>query len=82
MPRATDAGAWTRRSLDDFQKTVLEPRQLGTGFYYDLILAKRMLSFVSGRLGKKDNGHKMEMGLANANDAFGIWLIYLNILPI
>lgn len=54
-------------SLDDFQKTVLEPRQLGTGFYYDLDLANRMLSFDSGWLGKKDNGYKMEMELANAN---------------
>lgn len=54
-------------SLDDFQRTILEPRQLGTSFYYDLDLANRMLSFDSGWLGQRDDGYKMEMELANAN---------------
>lgn len=54
-------------SLSDFQKTLLEPRQLGASFYYDIDLANRMLSFDPGWLGRKDNGFKFEMELANAN---------------
>lgn len=64
-------------SLDDFQRTLLQPRHLGVGFYYDLDLANRMLSFDPGWLGRKDNGFKVEMERANANlslvDAQIVW---------
>lgn len=54
-------------SLDDFQRMLLQPRELGTKFYYDLERANAMLSFDPGWLGRKQNGFKMEMELANAN---------------
>ncbi|KAF4123159.1 nuclear pore complex protein Nup188 [Geosmithia morbida] len=54
-------------SLDDFQRTMLEPRELGTEFYYDLGRATKMLIFDPGWLGRKQNGFRMEMELANAN---------------
>lgn len=54
-------------SLDQFQRTMLVPRELGTEFYYDLGRATKMLNFDPGWLGRKQNGFKMEMELANAN---------------
>lgn len=54
-------------SLDDFQRTLLEPRELGRDYYYDLDRANTMLSFDPGWLGRKQNGFKTEMELANAN---------------
>ncbi|CAH0043289.1 unnamed protein product [Clonostachys solani] len=54
-------------SLDDFKRTLLEPRDLGVNYYYDLDRANGMLSFDPGWLGRKDNGFKMEMELANTN---------------
>lgn len=54
-------------SLDDFQRTLLEPRELGCDYYYDLDRANTMLSFDPGWLGRKQNGFKTEMELANAN---------------
>lgn len=54
-------------SLDDFQRMLLQPRELGASFYYDLDRANAMLSFDPGWLGRKQNGFKTEMELANAN---------------
>ena len=54
-------------SLDDFRKTLLEPRELGPDYYYDLDRANTMLSFDPGWLGRKQNGFKTEMELANTN---------------
>ncbi|KAK2606003.1 hypothetical protein QQS21_003629 [Conoideocrella luteorostrata] len=54
-------------SLDNFKRTLLEPRQLGKNYYYDVERADDMLSFDPGWLGRKDNGFKNEMELANAN---------------
>ncbi|KYK61415.1 hypothetical protein DCS_02557 [Drechmeria coniospora] len=54
-------------SLDNFERTSLEPRDLGNNYYYDLDRANDMLQFDPGWLGKKDNGFKNEMRLANAN---------------
>jgi nuclear pore complex protein Nup188 len=54
-------------SLDNFKRTVLEPRDLGKNYYYDLDRATDMLSFDPGWHGRKDNGFKNEMELANAN---------------
>lgn len=54
-------------SVDNFKKSLLEPRELGTSYYYDLARADKMLSFDANWLGKKANGFKNEMELANAN---------------
>jgi nuclear pore complex protein Nup188 len=54
-------------SLDEFQRTLLEPRELGVDFYYDLERASTMLGFDPGWLGRKQNGFKTEMERANAN---------------
>ncbi|KID73214.1 Nucleoporin NUP188 [Metarhizium brunneum] len=61
------ANKYSGCSLDNFKRTVLEPRELGKNYYYDLDRATDMLSFDPGWLGRKDNGFKNEMELANAN---------------
>ncbi|KAF7538429.1 hypothetical protein G7Z17_g12639 [Cylindrodendrum hubeiense] len=53
--------------VDDFKRTLLEPRELGKSYYYDLERADEMLRFDPGWIGRKDNGFKMEMELANTN---------------
>ncbi|KAG5976794.1 hypothetical protein E4U55_007238 [Claviceps digitariae] len=54
-------------SLENFKRTLLEPRELGKNYYYDVERADDMLSFDPGWLGRKHNGFKYEMELANAN---------------
>lgn len=54
-------------SLENFKRTALEPRDLGKNYYYDLDRATDMLAFDPGWLGRRDNGFKNEMELANAN---------------
>ncbi|POR36070.1 Nucleoporin [Tolypocladium paradoxum] len=54
-------------SVDNFKRTLLEPRELGNNYYYDLDRADDMLKFDPGWLGRKDNGFKNEMERANAN---------------
>ncbi|KAG6038763.1 hypothetical protein E4U41_003719 [Claviceps citrina] len=54
-------------SLDNFKRTLLEPRELGQNYYYDVERADDMLSFDAAWLGRKHNGFKYEMELANAN---------------
>lgn len=54
-------------SLDNFKRTLLEPRELGKSYYYDVERADHMLRYDPGWLGRKDNGFKYEMELANAN---------------
>ncbi|KOS19677.1 Nucleoporin nup184 [Escovopsis weberi] len=54
-------------SLDSFKRTLLEPRELGEKYYYDLDRADAMLNFDPGWLGKRENGFQYEMKLANAN---------------
>jgi nuclear pore complex protein Nup188 len=81
-------------SLDNFKRTLLEPRELGKNYFYHLDRANDMLKFDSGWLGRKDDGFKTEMELANANlslvDAqivssnlsiIGQTLIFLGTLP-
>ena len=53
--------------LEDFKRTLLQPEELGTRYYYDLERADTMLSFDSGWLGRKGSGFKNEMELANSN---------------
>lgn len=54
-------------SLENFKRTILEPAELGKNYYYDLDRANDMLGYDPGWLGKRDNGFKYEMELANAN---------------
>lgn len=53
--------------VDDFKRTLLEPRELGKSYFYDLERADEMLRFDPGWIGRKDNGFKTEMELANTN---------------
>ncbi|KAI9167464.1 Nucleoporin [Paramyrothecium foliicola] len=53
--------------VDNFKRTLLEPRELGKNYYYHLDLANDVLKFDSGWLGRKEDGFKNEMELANAN---------------
>ncbi|KAK6086386.1 hypothetical protein SCUP234_02599 [Seiridium cupressi] len=54
-------------NLDDFKRTLLEPRSLGNQYYYALNFADTMLSFDPGWSGIRGNGFKSEMEKANAN---------------
>ncbi|OAA71353.1 Nucleoporin [Cordyceps fumosorosea ARSEF 2679] len=54
-------------SVDNFKRTPLAPGHLGSDYYYDLEQADTMLRFDPGWLGRKANGFKNEMELANAN---------------
>ncbi|KAI1653242.1 nucleoporin subcomplex protein binding to Pom34-domain-containing protein [Daldinia decipiens] len=54
-------------SLDNFKRTLLEPRPLGVGFYYALSFADKLLAFDSGWVGPRNNGFRSEMEKANAN---------------
>jgi nuclear pore complex protein Nup188 len=54
-------------SLESFKRTLLEPREPGKNYFYHLDRANDMLKFDSGWLGRKDDGFKTEMELANAN---------------
>ncbi|KAI1406973.1 nucleoporin subcomplex protein binding to Pom34-domain-containing protein [Hypoxylon sp. FL1857] len=55
---------WT---LDNFKRTLLEPRSLGVDFYYALSFADKMLGFDPGWIGPRNNGFRSEMEKANAN---------------
>ncbi|KAI1465148.1 nucleoporin subcomplex protein binding to Pom34-domain-containing protein [Daldinia caldariorum] len=54
-------------TLDNFKRTLLEPRSLGVGFYYALCFADRLLAFDPGWVGPRSNGFRSEMEKANAN---------------
>ncbi|KAF4595661.1 Nup188p-like protein [Ophiocordyceps camponoti-floridani] len=54
-------------SVDLFKRTPLEPRELGANYYYDVERADDMLKFDPAWLGRKGDGFKKEMELANAN---------------
>ncbi|OTB20828.1 hypothetical protein K445DRAFT_313314 [Daldinia sp. EC12] len=54
-------------TLDNFKRTLLEPRSLGVGFYYALGFADRLLAFDPGWVGPRNNGFRGEMEKANAN---------------
>ncbi|EGX90821.1 hypothetical protein CCM_07241 [Cordyceps militaris CM01] len=54
-------------SVENFKRTPLEPGHLGPDYYYDLEQADIMLRFDPGWLGRKANGFKNEMELANTN---------------
>ncbi|KAG7115080.1 Nucleoporin like protein [Verticillium longisporum] len=54
-------------SLDSLKRTALEPRELGKWYYYALDRANTMLDFDPGWYGRRDDGFRNEMGIANAN---------------
>ncbi|GFP57288.1 nucleoporin NUP188 [Trichoderma asperellum] len=55
-------------ALDNFKRTMVEPRELGENYYYDLDRADEILRFDPGWRGKrKGTGFLNEMKIANAN---------------
>ncbi|KAI1770412.1 nucleoporin subcomplex protein binding to Pom34-domain-containing protein [Hypoxylon cercidicola] len=54
-------------TLDNFKRTLLEPRPLGVDFYYALGFADKILGFDSGWVGPRNNGFRSEMEKANEN---------------
>ncbi|KAK4106745.1 hypothetical protein N658DRAFT_520227 [Parathielavia hyrcaniae] len=54
-------------SVDDFKRTLLVPRDLGSQYYYALDSAEAMLSYDAGWAGSRQNGFKREMETANIN---------------
>jgi nuclear pore complex protein Nup188 len=54
-------------SIDDFKRTLVVPRDLGTQYYYALDVAESMLSYDAGWAGSRHNGFKREMEAANLN---------------
>ena len=77
------ANKYSGCSLDSFKRTLLVSRELGNNYYYDVEIAEAMLRFDPGWLGRKDNGFKNEMQIANANlslvDAQIVSELHLNI---
>lgn len=54
--------------LENFQRSLLSPRQLGNQYYYALDMADKMLSFDPGWVGPRErNGFRGEMETANLN---------------
>ncbi|KAE8452536.1 hypothetical protein EG329_000439 [Mollisiaceae sp. DMI_Dod_QoI] len=54
-------------TIQDIKRTTLEPRQIGKDFFYDLILADKMLQHDSAWTGRQDGGLRMEVKRANLN---------------
>ncbi|KAK4123921.1 hypothetical protein N657DRAFT_433917 [Parathielavia appendiculata] len=53
--------------VDDFKRTLLVPRDLGSQYYYALDFAEAMLNYDAGWAGSRQNGFKREMETANIN---------------
>ncbi|KAI0023154.1 nucleoporin subcomplex protein binding to Pom34-domain-containing protein [Xylariomycetidae sp. FL0641] len=58
---------YTGCTLENFKRTLLEPRSLGHNFFYALNFADKMLDFDPGWVGPRNNGFRSEMEKANAN---------------
>jgi nuclear pore complex protein Nup188 len=54
-------------SVDDFKRTLLVARDLGSNYYYDLDFAESMLRYDAGWAGSRQNGFRREMETANLN---------------
>ncbi|KAH8166940.1 hypothetical protein CIB48_g1289 [Xylaria polymorpha] len=54
-------------SLDNFKRTLLEPKSLGVEFYYALGSADKMLKFDPSWIGPRNAGFRSEMEMANIN---------------
>ncbi|KAK3989521.1 nucleoporin subcomplex protein binding to Pom34-domain-containing protein [Cladorrhinum sp. PSN332] len=53
--------------VDEFKRTALAPRDLGSQYYYALDFAEEMLAYDASWAGTKQNGFKKEMETANLN---------------
>ncbi|RYC56356.1 hypothetical protein CHU98_g9848 [Xylaria longipes] len=54
-------------SLDNFKRTLLDPKSLGAEFYYALSSADKMLKFDPSWIGPRNTGFRSEMEMANMN---------------
>ncbi|KAI0199594.1 nucleoporin subcomplex protein binding to Pom34-domain-containing protein [Astrocystis sublimbata] len=54
-------------SLENFKRTLLEPRSLGAEFYYALSSADKILKFDASWIGPRNTGFRSEMEKANIN---------------
>jgi len=54
-------------SLENFKRTLLEPRSLGSEFYYALSFADKILKFDPSWIGPRNTGFRSEMEKANIN---------------
>lgn len=54
-------------SPESLKRTSLEPSELGSNFYYALDRANEMFKFDPGWHGRRDDGFRKEMEIANAN---------------
>ncbi|KAI0406696.1 nucleoporin subcomplex protein binding to Pom34-domain-containing protein [Xylaria palmicola] len=54
-------------SLDNFKRTLLEPKSLGAEFYYALSSADKILRFDPSWVGPRNTGFRSEMEMANMN---------------
>ncbi|KAK3380351.1 nucleoporin subcomplex protein binding to Pom34-domain-containing protein [Lasiosphaeria ovina] len=54
-------------SIDDFKRTALVPRDLGSNFYFALDFADTMLGYDAGWTPRRQNGFRHEMETANLN---------------
>ncbi|KAI0538494.1 nucleoporin subcomplex protein binding to Pom34-domain-containing protein [Xylaria digitata] len=54
-------------SLDNFKRTLLEPKSLGAEFYYALSFADKVLKFDPSWIGPRNTGFRSEMEMANMN---------------
>ncbi|KAL5339907.1 nucleoporin subcomplex protein binding to Pom34-domain-containing protein [Aspergillus crustosus] len=53
--------------LDDFRRTSLQVRSLGPGYYYDIELGQKLLSYHFAWTGSKNQGFAIEFERANLN---------------
>lgn len=65
--RKNFANKYPSCSVERFKRTMLQQRDLGDNYYYDLVMADEMLRFDPGWRGPKSNGFKTEMERANIN---------------
>lgn len=65
--RKNFANKYPSCSVERFKRTMLEQRDLGDNYYYDLVMADEMLRFDPGWRGPRSNGFKTEMERANLN---------------
>ncbi|KAH6841107.1 nucleoporin subcomplex protein binding to Pom34-domain-containing protein [Chaetomium sp. MPI-CAGE-AT-0009] len=61
------AQRYTGCSIDDFKRTLLVPRDLGSQYFYALDVAESMLGHDAGWAGSRHNGFRREMEAANLN---------------
>lgn len=54
-------------SLQNFKRTLLYPRQLGRSYFYDILLADKMLNNDQAWAGRKNDGLLEDLALANIN---------------